>query len=112
MAGEDLVELKFRLAYGTDIGPTKTLAESRLPVVEVPGGVITTHVVLRLPSSDKNNGNPRPINLLSEPCFMCQTFSMIQYAISKIYPQRNNRMILRRKVAVHARYLDELPNRM
>ncbi|KAE8728298.1 Membrane-anchored ubiquitin-fold protein 5 [Hibiscus syriacus] len=100
MAGEDLVELKFRLADGTDIGPSKyspdttvaslkekilaqwpkdkencpktiqdvklinagkilensrTLAESRLPVGELPGGVITMHVVLRLPLSDKNN---------------------------------------------------------
>ncbi|KAB2023823.1 hypothetical protein ERO13_D06G040300v2 [Gossypium hirsutum] len=100
MAGEDLVELKFRLADGTDIGPTKytpdttiaslkekilaqwpkdkencpktiqdvklinagkilennkTLAESTLPVGELPGGVITMHVVLRLPLSDKNN---------------------------------------------------------
>ncbi|KAK8600752.1 hypothetical protein V6N13_059515 [Hibiscus sabdariffa] len=100
MAGEELVELKFRLADGTDIGPNKygpdttvaslkekilahwprdkencpktiqdvklinagkilennrTLAESRLPVGELPGGVITMHVVLRLPLSDKNN---------------------------------------------------------
>ncbi|KAH1057538.1 hypothetical protein J1N35_035603 [Gossypium stocksii] len=100
MAGEDLVELKFRLADGTDIGPTKytpdttvaslkekilaqwpkdkencpktiqdvklinagkilennkTLAESTLSVGELPGGVITMHVVLRLPLSDKKN---------------------------------------------------------
>lgn len=34
----------------------KTLAESTLPVGELPGGVITMHVVLRLPLSDKNNG--------------------------------------------------------
>ncbi|XVE60426.1 hypothetical protein DITRI_Ditri05aG0127700 [Diplodiscus trichospermus] len=102
MAGEDLVELKFRLADGTDIGPNKynsattvaslkekiiaqwpkdrencpktiqdvklinagkilennrTLAESILHT-EVPGCVITMHVVLRLPLSEKNNGNP------------------------------------------------------
>ncbi|XVE55439.1 hypothetical protein DITRI_Ditri03aG0158700 [Diplodiscus trichospermus] len=100
MAGEDLVELKFRLADGTDIGPSKyspattvaslkekilaqwpkekencpktildvklisagkilennrTLAECRLPVDELPGGVITMHVVVRLPLSDKSN---------------------------------------------------------
>ncbi|XP_052203623.1 membrane-anchored ubiquitin-fold protein 6 [Diospyros lotus] len=99
MAGEDLIELKFRLADGTDIGPSKyspsttvgslkekilaqwprdkenapktindvklinagkilennkTLAESRLPIGELPGGVITMHVVVRLPFSDKN----------------------------------------------------------
>ncbi|XP_050208596.1 membrane-anchored ubiquitin-fold protein 6-like [Mercurialis annua] len=98
MAGEDLIELKFRLADGTDIGPTKyapatsvatlkekiisqwpkdnengpktvndlklinagkilennrTLAESRLPVGELPGAVITMHVVLRPPMPDK-----------------------------------------------------------
>ncbi|KAG8493930.1 hypothetical protein CXB51_011292 [Gossypium anomalum] len=100
MAGEDLVELKFRLADGTDIGPSKyspattvaslkekilaqwpkdkencpkttqdvklinggkilennsTLADCTLLVGELPGGVITMHVVLRLPLSDKNN---------------------------------------------------------
>ncbi|KAG4147591.1 hypothetical protein ERO13_D05G232400v2 [Gossypium hirsutum] len=99
MAGEDLVELKFRLADGTDIGPSKyspattvaslkekilaqwpkdkencpkttqdvklinggkilennsTLADCTLLVGELPGGVITMHVVLRLPLSDKN----------------------------------------------------------
>ncbi|KDP32712.1 hypothetical protein JCGZ_12004 [Jatropha curcas] len=100
MAGEDLIELKFRLADGTDIGPSKyspatsvltlkekiisqwpkdketgpktvndvklinagkilennrTLAESRLPVSELPGGVITMHVVLRHLMPDKNS---------------------------------------------------------
>ncbi|KAJ9673751.1 hypothetical protein PVL29_023361 [Vitis rotundifolia] len=102
MAGEELIELKFRLADGTDIGPNKynpttsvgslkekilaqwpkdkengpktindmklinagkilennrTLAESRLLVGELPGGVITMHVVVRPPLSDKNTGN-------------------------------------------------------
>jgi hypothetical protein len=33
----------------------KTLAESRVPVGELPGGVITMHVVVRPPSSDKNS---------------------------------------------------------
>lgn len=100
MAGEDWIELKFRLADGTDIGPTKynqsmtvsslkekiisqwpkesenipktvndvklinagkildnnrTLAESRLPVGELPGMVITMHVVLRPPTLDKKS---------------------------------------------------------
>ncbi|KAJ9167062.1 hypothetical protein P3X46_021741 [Hevea brasiliensis] len=100
MAREDFIELKFRLADGTDIGPSKyspattvatlkekiiaqwpkdkengpntlndvklinagkilennrTLAESRLPVSELPGGVITMHVVLRPPMPDKNS---------------------------------------------------------
>lgn len=98
--GEDWIELKFRLADGTDIGPTKynqsmtvsslkekiisqwpkesenipktvndvklinagkildnnrTLAESRLPVGELPGMVITMHVVLRPPTLDKKS---------------------------------------------------------
>ncbi|WCJ44539.1 Membrane-anchored ubiquitin-fold protein 3 [Euphorbia peplus] len=108
MAGDDLIELKFRLADGTDIGPSKyspgttvttlkekiiaqwprdkengpralndvklinggkilennkTLAESRLPVNDLPGSVITMHVVLRPPlpekSSDKSRKNSK-----------------------------------------------------
>ncbi|KAK8580302.1 hypothetical protein V6N13_143416 [Hibiscus sabdariffa] len=100
MAGEELVELKFRLADGTDIGPSKyspattvaslkekilaqwpadkencpntiqdvklincgkilenysTVADCRLLVGELPDGVITMHVVLRLPLSNKSN---------------------------------------------------------
>lgn len=34
----------------------RTLAESRLPLSEVPGGVITMHVVVRPPLPDKNSG--------------------------------------------------------
>lgn len=104
MAGEDFIDLKFRLADGTDIGPSKyspattvatlkekiisqwpkdkengpktindvklinagkilennrTVAESRLPVSELPGGVITMHVVLRPPQPDKNSDKLR-----------------------------------------------------
>ncbi|KAM0936873.1 putative Ubiquitin-like domain-containing protein [Dioscorea sansibarensis] len=100
MAGEDWIDLKFRLFDGTDIGPNKfnpsstvaslkesilsrwpqdkeiapktindiklinagkiledsrTLAESRVPVGELPGGVITMHVVVRPPLPDKHN---------------------------------------------------------
>ncbi|XP_042057022.1 membrane-anchored ubiquitin-fold protein 3-like [Salvia hispanica] len=100
MAVDELVELKFRLSDGSDIGPSKynssatvtslkekiialwpkdsengpksvsdiklinagrilennrTLAESRLPLSEVPGGVITMHVVVRPPLPDKNS---------------------------------------------------------
>ncbi|BAF10047.1 membrane-anchored ubiquitin-fold protein 3 isoform 2 [Oryza sativa Japonica Group] len=33
----------------------RTLAESRVPVGEVPGGVITMHVVVRPPQPDKNS---------------------------------------------------------
>ncbi|XP_015887654.1 membrane-anchored ubiquitin-fold protein 3 [Ziziphus jujuba] len=103
MAGQDSIELKFRLSDGSDIGPSKyspsttvatlkekilaqwpkekengprtvndlklinagkvlennrTLAESRLPL-ELPGGVITMHVVVRPPLSDKNNDKPQ-----------------------------------------------------
>lgn len=98
MPSEELLELKFRLYDGTDIGPnkyapaatvanlkesilaqwpkgkennprsvndmnlinagkilenSKTLAESRVPIAELPGGVITMHVVVRPPSADK-----------------------------------------------------------
>ncbi|XP_060962565.1 membrane-anchored ubiquitin-fold protein 6 isoform X3 [Cannabis sativa] len=81
MAAQDLIEVKFRLSDGTDIGPSKyspsvsvaslkekilaqwpkgkilennrTLAESKLPV-DLPGGVITMHVVVRPPLSEKN----------------------------------------------------------
>ncbi|XXG61292.1 hypothetical protein AAC387_Pa04g2987 [Persea americana] len=100
MAGEEMIEIKFRLFDGTDLGPNKyhpattveslkeiiltqwpqdkenapktindvklinagrilennkTLAESRVSVGELPGGVITMHVVVRPPVSDKNN---------------------------------------------------------
>ncbi|TVU04001.1 hypothetical protein EJB05_50443 [Eragrostis curvula] len=34
----------------------RTLAESRVPVGEVPGSVITMHVVVRPPQADKNSG--------------------------------------------------------
>ncbi|KAJ7562769.1 hypothetical protein O6H91_03G084100 [Diphasiastrum complanatum] len=104
MAGEELLELKFRLTDGTDIGPckyepattitalkesilaqwpqekengpksvndmklinagkilenSKTLAESRVPVGENPGGVITMHVVVRPPTADKGSEKPQ-----------------------------------------------------
>ncbi|EYU43584.1 hypothetical protein ABFS83_03G013700 [Erythranthe nasuta] len=100
MATDELVELKFRLADGSDIGPSKynssatvsslkekiiaqwpkekengpksindiklinagrilennkTVAESRLPLSEIPGGVITMLVVVRPPVPDKNS---------------------------------------------------------
>ncbi|KAJ7556275.1 hypothetical protein O6H91_05G077100 [Diphasiastrum complanatum] len=104
MAGEELLELKFRLIDGTDIGPckyelattvqalkesilsqwpqekengpksvndmklinagkilenNKTLAESRVPVGELPGGVITMHVVVRPPTVDNRSEKPQ-----------------------------------------------------
>ncbi|KAL4559055.1 hypothetical protein LXL04_031188 [Taraxacum kok-saghyz] len=100
MGSQELIEVKFRLADGTDIGPSKysptitvgslkeiilsqlpqdeengpktindvklinagkilendkTLAESRSPVSEVPGGIITMLVVVRPHMPDKNN---------------------------------------------------------
>lgn len=99
MSGDDLIDLKFRLFDGTDIGPNKynpgttvgalkesiltrwpvgkeispktindmklinagrilenaqTLEESRVPAGELPGSVITMHVVVR-PPPDKSN---------------------------------------------------------
>ena len=49
----------------------KTLGESRVPVGEVPGGVITMHVVVRPPQSDKS-GNALILLLLilPEPFFI------------------------------------------
>lgn len=35
----------------------RTLADSRLPVGELPGGLITMHVVVRIPVADKKSGN-------------------------------------------------------
>ncbi|CAN6466021.1 unnamed protein product [Victoria cruziana] len=103
MAEEELLEVKFRLFDGSDIGPNKyspatsigslkeiivntwpqdknnapktihdiklinagkilennkTLAESRVPVGELPGGVITMHVVVRPPIPDKPHEKP------------------------------------------------------
>ncbi|KAL3619743.1 Membrane-anchored ubiquitin-fold protein 3 [Castilleja foliolosa] len=100
MALDELIELKFRLADGSDIGPTKynarstvsslkekiisqwpqekengpksindiklinagkilennrTIGESRIPLSEVPGGVITMLVVVRPPLPDKHS---------------------------------------------------------
>ncbi|KAH0705367.1 hypothetical protein KY290_012106 [Solanum tuberosum] len=36
---------------------SKTLGETRLPAIEVPGSVITMHVVVRPPVNDRNNVN-------------------------------------------------------
>lgn len=100
MAGEELIQLKFRLFDGTDIGPNKynpattvgslkeiilaqwpqgkeiapktindvkiinagkilennrTLSESGVSVGDLPGGVITMHVVVRAPLLNKKN---------------------------------------------------------
>ena len=61
----------------------RTLAESRLLVGELPGGVITMHVVVRPPLSDKNTGNSpnRIFSLLFFPldilvCTLCMCVSM------------------------------------
>ena len=37
----------------------KTLADSRLPIGELPGAIITMHVVVRPPVSDENSGNSK-----------------------------------------------------
>ncbi|KAG8377347.1 hypothetical protein BUALT_Bualt08G0023700 [Buddleja alternifolia] len=119
MAGDELVELKFRLADGSDIGPDKyssstpvtslkekiialwpkdkengpksiadiklinagrilennrTLGESRLPLSEVPGGVITMLVVARPPIPDKNSGNISNFNMFASSLRGCDNF--------------------------------------
>ncbi|KAK9903056.1 hypothetical protein M0R45_001307 [Rubus argutus] len=113
MASQDLIEVKFRLSDGTDIGPHKyspsttvaslkekiltqwpkekengprtindlklinagkilennrTLADSRLPVGELPGGLITMHVVVRIPVADKKNDKLQSDSLETPRC--------------------------------------------
>ncbi|XP_073390270.1 membrane-anchored ubiquitin-fold protein 3 isoform X2 [Physcomitrium patens] len=113
MSLEELVELKFRLHDGTDIGPnryaptttvanmkesilnqwpkekqngpksindlklinagkilenTKTLADSRVLLGEIPGCVITMHVVVRPPSNDKASEKQQSETPNSENC--------------------------------------------
>ncbi|XP_069153424.1 membrane-anchored ubiquitin-fold protein 3 isoform X4 [Solanum lycopersicum] len=111
MALKELIEIKFRLADGSDIGPNKytpattvgslkekiiaqwpkdsgpktindvklinagmilennrTLGESRLPVAEVAGGVITMHVVVRPPMNEKARGKLQADSLNKGGC--------------------------------------------
>uniref|UniRef100_A0A7I4DSM4 Ubiquitin-like domain-containing protein n=1 Tax=Physcomitrium patens TaxID=3218 RepID=A0A7I4DSM4_PHYPA len=132
MSLEELVELKFRLHDGTDIGPnryaptttvanmkesilnqwpkekqngpksindlklinagkilenTKTLADSRVLLGEIPGCVITMHVVVRPPSNDKASGTKPPSipsgceDCASDFC-ICLTFSAVYVLVS------------------------------
>ncbi|XP_060173224.1 membrane-anchored ubiquitin-fold protein 6-like [Lycium barbarum] len=121
MAVQELVEIKFRLADGSDIGPnkyassttvaslkekliaqwpkdkdngprttndvklinagsilenSKTLGESILPVVEVPGGVITMHVVVKPPNNDKNNNKLEEDSTINGGC-ACTTCTIL-----------------------------------
>lgn len=109
----ELLELKFRLYDGTDIGPNKyaltttvaslkesilsqwpkdkehiprvisdlklinagkilennkTLAESRVPVGEIPGTVVTMHVVVRAPAPEKGPEKPGPKKTKQSKC--------------------------------------------
>lgn len=113
MAGEDLMDVKFRLFDGSDIGPSKydpsttvaslketivarwpqekqngpktindiklinggkilengkTLAESKVPVIDLPGGVITMHVVVRPPLPEKNSEKQHMVNSKQSRC--------------------------------------------
>ncbi|GJN22298.1 hypothetical protein PR202_gb09853 [Eleusine coracana subsp. coracana] len=52
----------------------RTLAESRVPVGEVPGSVITMHVVVRPPQADKNSGIADNFSLL---IFFCLLVSLV-----------------------------------
>uniref|UniRef100_M1AG23 NTGP5 n=1 Tax=Solanum tuberosum TaxID=4113 RepID=M1AG23_SOLTU len=47
---------------------SKTLGESRLPAIEVPGGVITMHVVVRPPVNDRNNDKLKDDSLKKGGC--------------------------------------------
>ncbi len=59
----------------------KTLAESRVAVGELPGGVITMHVIVRPLTSDKASGTP-PFNLASPiVSISCKPSSYCSYTI-------------------------------
>lgn len=45
---------------GKVLDNNRTLAESRVPIGEVPGGIITMHVVLRLSTGEHSCGTPPP----------------------------------------------------
>ncbi|XP_077224833.1 membrane-anchored ubiquitin-fold protein 3-like [Tasmannia lanceolata] len=113
MGGDELIEVKFRIFDGTDIGPNKyllttsigylkeiivsqwpqgkenapktindvklinagkilennrTLAESRVQVGELPGGLITMHVVVRPPVFDKSDDKQTSDSLKKKRC--------------------------------------------
>lgn len=60
IAGKDIApktvnDLKL-INGGRILENNRTLAESHVPVGEVPGSVITMHVVVRPPQADKNSG--------------------------------------------------------
>uniref|UniRef100_A0A0E0K5A6 Ubiquitin-like domain-containing protein n=1 Tax=Oryza punctata TaxID=4537 RepID=A0A0E0K5A6_ORYPU len=57
----------------------RTLAESRVPVGEVPGGVITMHVVVRPPQPDKNSGIAANFVLREAACKFPQAEQMWVY---------------------------------
>lgn len=48
-----------------------TLAESRLPIEELPGGVITMHVVVRPPTMEKFEKNDLDIPQKTNRCVCC-----------------------------------------
>jgi len=61
----------------------RTIAESRVLVGELPGGVITMHVVVRPPVSDKNNGSFSDLYLLSFNFFVpFLLIVMVSYNVS------------------------------
>lgn len=60
LAGKDIVPRTINdvklINGGKILENNRTIAESRIPVGELPGGVITMHVVVRPPVFDKNSG--------------------------------------------------------
>lgn len=67
---------------------SKTLADSRVVLGEIPGCVITMHVVIRPPTNDKASGTTSPSTTLSscDDCAsdfcICLTFSVVYVIIS------------------------------
>jgi hypothetical protein len=64
----------------------RTLAESRVPVGEVPGGVITMHVVVRPPQPDKNSGIAANFVSFFSHCFSGCTDGLFRFSVdTKLY---------------------------
>lgn len=76
----------------------QTLAESRVPVGELPGGVITMHVVVRPPQPDKNNGTdfvvPAIYCLFIYMLSDCMHFIFLTYSAFRLVINSKFQMVL------------------
>ncbi|XP_057974624.1 membrane-anchored ubiquitin-fold protein 6 [Malania oleifera] len=56
------------ISAGKILENNKTIAESRLSVSELPGGIITMHVIVRPPLTNKNNEKVQEDSLKKSRC--------------------------------------------